>query len=113
MRKKVEISYAWYRRIIDSNKSLRHEISTLRNQVQLMTHYWKIRCEEREALSCKRKYLVAERQRLLSVKRGLDKLFGTYLLISNGKKRGNKKTYPLFITRNDYHKLKRWLKERA
>lgn len=109
-----KISYLQYRQMIDSNKSLRHAVHTLRGQVQEMKHYWKIRCAQRETYKQARTQLLQKAKALDKLKVQLEILYKHKLIIHSKRHISNeaKRTYPLFISRNEMTRLRYFLRLR-
>jgi hypothetical protein len=90
------ITYAEYRRIISSNKSLRRSIASLRQQFLNMSYYW----DKRKASKKKIELLHQRIRSVEGLRNSLEILFKHRLLLRAHRhisKRGQK-LYPLFIS---------------
>lgn len=109
MRRKV--SYSEYRAMINSIKSLRHRMSSLRQQVQEMRHYWKIRCGKRKTLRRGQRVLEARLRTVEGLKKSLEGMHRTRLEIRSTShiSKNGQKLHPLFISQNEMCKLRQIL----
>ena len=89
-------------------KLLSNKIANLNQKVAEMIHYWKIRCEEREAISTSYGILQLRLARMLSLEKSLKKSFNRYLVLhpSAREKKAKEPMYPLFATRKETQNLR-------
>ena len=95
-------------------KDYSKRLSKLHNQVLVMKHYWKIRCEERKTFTERNRRLKLLLTRMQKVEKRLSNLFNRkHFIIKSSKShksRGGDQCYPLFLSHNDYTRLRSFLK---
>ena len=97
-------------------KAYSKRLSKLRQEVSEMKHYWKIRCEERKVLENKLQKLRLTLDRTEKLEKNLGELLNRKHFRINSfkthKKHSSEQCYPLFISHNEYTRLRSFLSKR-
>lgn len=106
----------YYKRIPKTLKHYGYRLCKLKQEVAEMKHYWKIRCKERKTLIYRNKKLALLLSRMKNLEEALGNLMNrkhfTIRSCTAHKNKLSEQCYPLFISHNEYSRLKTLLKRR-